>query len=74
MTPAQHFVQAVCRVRVPCLHALLQRENDQQRAGLQLCRHETPFSLEKKKEREREKEERSPPMPAHPANLHALHK
>lgn len=78
MTLARHFVQAVCRVRAPCLHALLQRENNQKRAGLQLCRHGPPFSLEKKKERERgkerEKEERSPPMPAHPANLHALHK
>lgn len=78
MTPARHFVQAVCRVRAPCLHALLQRENNQKRAGLQLCRHGSPFSLEKKEregERGREREEeRSPPMPAHPANLHALHK
>lgn len=53
MTLARHFVQAVCRGRAPCLHALLQRENNQKRAGLQLCRHGSPFSLEKKKERER---------------------
>lgn len=60
MTPAQHFVQEVCRVRAPCLHALLQRENNQKRAGLQVCRQGGPFSLEKRKREKGEKRKKKP--------------
>lgn len=54
MNPIRHFVQAVCRMRAPCLHALLQRENDQ---NVQVCSFAgtSPISLQRKRKREREK-------------------
>lgn len=71
MTPAQHFVHEVCRVRAPCLHALLQRENNQNVQVCRVCRQAPPFSLEKRKREKREKRKEALPC-LH--TLHTLHK
>lgn len=69
MTGKRHFVQAWCRVSACCLQALIQRENAQKPAGMQGCRDDPPFSLEKRKggEKRKKEEKKKPP------SLHILH-